>query len=96
VSDTPETDVITLGLHYGPFVEALADHARKLERERDLLRRQVEVLAKFAAQGACVTCFRCPCRVGRDWPCALLDCASCVKNLTQWSLEKAKKGGVGE
>ncbi len=35
MSKTPLTDAMTAGCHFGPFVEALADHARRMEVERD-------------------------------------------------------------
>ena len=35
MSKTPLTDAMTAGCHFGPFVEALADHARRMEMERD-------------------------------------------------------------
>ncbi len=38
MSDTPLTDAVTVGCHFGPFVEALADHARRMERQRDAAR----------------------------------------------------------
>lgn len=38
MSDTPLTDSVTAGCHFGPFVEALADHARQMERQRNAAR----------------------------------------------------------
>ncbi|MCF7853623.1 MAG: hypothetical protein K9N51_02405 [Candidatus Pacebacteria bacterium] len=44
MSDTPITDKLTAGCYFGPFVEGLASHARVMERDNAMLRRQVEVL----------------------------------------------------
>jgi hypothetical protein len=92
VNGTPETDGLTVGCSFGPFVEALAEHARKLERERDALKlenatlkRQVELFVDATANR---TCHECP---------AIKSCerlaSKCEQTLRQWSLEQAKKGG---
>jgi hypothetical protein len=96
VSDTPETDGLTVGCSFGPFVEALAEHARKLERERDLLKlenatlkRQVGLVIKNRAEME--DCWNCPVYTGAE----TLTCETrekCEEHISKWSLEQAKGG----
>lgn len=37
MSEHPETDALTAGCSFGPFVEALAEKCRELEVQRDML-----------------------------------------------------------
>ena len=39
MSDTPETNALTAGCTFGPFVEAIAEKCRELEIQRNMLRK---------------------------------------------------------
>ena len=48
-TDTPETDAMVTGQFCAALAKPLIDHARRLERERNYLRRRCAVLGQVEA-----------------------------------------------
>jgi hypothetical protein len=73
--------------------QALSGALQIATRENDLLRRQVEALAKeFSEHGVCADCAANASALCRSTGAGI----TCGDSIKQWSLERAKKGGGGE
>jgi hypothetical protein len=90
VSDTPETDSMVAEFSCPDDAMIPPDFCRKLERERDMLRRQVEVLIELISENPCLA--NCQAAAG----CCRETTDLCAAELRHWSLEQAEEGGGGE